>query len=80
MTFRALAVVPENAPIFVEELDLHIDYGSIQKDYLVHGFPPPMEYIFYTKEEFEKSWKFFLGLEVKGRFSTVHSKEGNPDV
>lgn len=80
MTFRALAVVPENAPIFVEELDLHIDYGSIQKDYLVHGFPPPMEYIFYTKEEFEANWKFVLGQELTGRFSLVLAKEGNPDV
>lgn len=80
MTYRALAIVPENDPIFVAELDLHIDFKSINKDYLVHGFEPPMEYIFYTKEEFEQNWKFFLGLEVIGRFSTVHAKEGNPDV
>ena len=80
MVFRALAIVPKNAPIFLKELDLVIDYESINKEYLVHGFPPPMEYIFYTKEEFEANWKFFLGLEVNGRFSTVHPKEGNPDV
>lgn len=80
MTYRALAVVPENAPVFLRELDLTIDYETINKEYLVHGFEPPMEYIFYTKEEFEREWKFFLGLEVNGRFSLVQPKEGNPDV
>jgi len=79
MTYRALAVIPENAPIFLKELDLTIDYATINKDYLVHGFPTPMEYIFYTKEEFEQNWKFFLGHEINGRFSIVLVKEGNPD-
>lgn len=80
MRYRALAVIPENAPIFLEELDLRIDYETINKEYLVHGFPPPMEYIFYTKEEFEQNWKLFLGIEITGRFSIVMPKEGNPDV
>lgn len=80
MTFRAIAIVPENAPIFLEALDLRIDYETINKEYLVHGFPPPMEYIFYTKKEFEQNWRFVLGQEYKGRFSLVLAKEGNPDV
>lgn len=80
MRYRALAIIPENAPIFLEELDLHIDFESINKEYLVHGFPPPMEYIFYTKEEFEQNWKFFLDIEITGRFTSVRPKEGNPDV
>ena len=80
MTYRALAVVPENAPVFLKELDLRIDYRTIEKDYLVHGFPPPMEYIFYTKEEFDQLWRFILGQENEGRFSLVLPKEGNPDV
>ena len=80
MTYRAIAVVPENARVFLEELDLRIDYRTIEKDYLVHGFPPPMEYIFYTKEEFDQHWRFILGQEHKGRFSLVLPKEGNPDA
>ena len=80
MSFQALAVIPENAPVFLRELDLVIDYTTIDKDYLVHGFSPPMEYIFYTKEEFEQNWKFFLGIEITGRFTPVRPYEGNPDV
>lgn len=80
MTYRALAVIPENAAVFLKELDLYIDYKTINKDYLVHGFAPPMEYIFYTKEEFEQNWRFLLGQEYQGRFSLVLAKEGNPDV
>ncbi len=80
MSYRALAITPENAPVFLELLDLHIDFESINKAYLVDGFPPPMGYIFYTKEEFEANWKFVLGQELTGRFSLVLAKEGNPDV
>lgn len=68
---RALAVLPENALIFKTELDLIIDYNTIDKDYLVHGFPPPMEYIFYTKAEFDQEWRFILGQELPNQFSTV---------
>lgn len=77
MTFRAIAVVPENAPVFLRELDLTIDYKSIEKDYLVHGFPPPIEYAFYTKEEFDREWRFLLGQERNGQFSLVLAKEGS---
>jgi hypothetical protein len=77
MTFRAIAVVPENAPVFLEELDLVIDYRTINKDYLVHGFPPPMEYIFYTKEEFDQEWRFLLGQENKGQFTLVMATSRN---
>lgn len=68
---RALAVIPENAPIFLSELNLIIDYETINKDYLVHGFGPPVEYLFYTKEEFDRKWRFIFDQERPGQFSTV---------
>ncbi len=80
MAFRALAVVPENAPVFLEELDLIIDYKTINKAYLVHGFPPPMEYIFYTQEEFDQEWRFLMGQENKGQFTMVMARLGNRGV
>lgn len=74
MAYRAIAVVPENAPVFLRELDLIIDYASINKDYLVHGYPPPVEYDFFTKEEFHRQWRFILGQEQKGQFTLVMAK------
>jgi hypothetical protein len=75
MTFRAIAVVPENAPVFKRELDLIIDYPNINKDYLVAGYGPPVDYDFFTKEEFHRKWKFFLGHEIKGQFTVVRARE-----
>lgn len=80
MMYRAIAIVPENAPVFLKELNLEIDYHTVDKEYLVHGFPPPMEYLFYTEEEFHKSWRFILGQEHQGKFSLVLAKEGNLDL
>lgn len=77
MTYRAIAVIPENAPVFLRELDLTIDYQTINKEYLVHGFPPPMEYVFYTKEEFDQEWRFILGQEKQGQFSLVMATTRN---
>jgi hypothetical protein len=71
MSFRALAVVPENELVFLEELDLHIDFDTIDKDYLVHGYEPPMEYVFYTKAEFDKEWRFLFGQEHPNKFSHI---------
>lgn len=80
MIFRALAVKPENAQIFLEELDLIIDYKTINKAYLVHGFPPPVEYVFYTKEEFDEEWRFLFQQENVKRFTQVIPTEGNRGV
>ncbi len=74
MTFRAIAVVPENAPVFLRELDLVIDYASINKDYLVAGYGPPIDYDFFTRAEFDKQWRFLFGQEHEGRFSLVTAR------
>lgn len=74
MAFRAIAVVPENAPVFLRELDLIIDYKTIDKDYLVAGYGPPIDYTFYTKSEFEREWRFILGQEHKGQFSLIMAR------
>lgn len=75
MPYRAIAVDPNNADLLLSELDLVIvDYDTIGMDYIVHGFPPPMEYTFYTKENFHRQWRFILGQEKKGQFTLVLGK------
>lgn len=77
MTYRAIAIHPDNATVIFEELDLIIDYTTIDKAYLVHGFPGPIEYIFYTKKEFDEEWRFLLGQEQKGQFTLVMATSSN---
>jgi hypothetical protein len=72
MAFRAIKIDPANAPVIFEELDLVItNYETIGKDYIVAGYGPPMDYVFYTKDEFDREWRFILGQENVGKFSLV---------
>lgn len=75
MAFRAIKIHPDNANVIFEELDLVItDYNSLAKDYLVAGYGPPIDYVFYTKEEFDREWRFILGQENIGKFSLVMAR------
>lgn len=75
MTFKAIAVKPENALVVKMVLDMVImDYATIDKDYIVDGFDPPMTYQFYTKEEFNREWRFVLGQEHEGQFSLIMAR------
>lgn len=75
MTFRAIRIHPNNAPVIFEELDLIItDYNTIDKDYLVAGYGPPIDYVFFTQEEFDREWRFILGQEHLGQFSLVMAR------
>ena len=74
MTFRAIAMVPENAAIILKEVDLVIDYSTMQKEYLVTGFGPPVDYDFYSRQEFDRQWRFLFGQEHQGRFSLVMAR------
>ena len=75
MTFRAIRIHPNNAPIIFEELDVIIvDYETIGKDYIVAGYGPPIDYCFFTQEEFDREWRFILGQEHIGQFSLVMAR------
>ena len=75
MTFRAIAIEPAIAPLIFEKLDLVImNYETIDKDYLVTGFGPPIDYAFYTKEEFNREWRFIFDQEHEGQFSLVMAR------
>lgn len=75
MTFRAIKVHPDNATVIFDELDVIItDYETIGKDYIVAGYGPPIDYSFFTQEEFDREWRFILGQEHIGKFSLVMAR------
>lgn len=73
--FRAIAIKPENAIVIFKTLDLVIaNYDTIGKDYIVDGFDAAVTYLFYTKEEFDREWRFILGIERDGQFNRVTAR------
>jgi hypothetical protein len=72
--YRAIKVIPENAQVIREQLDLIVldmDTETTPR-YIVDGFVvDPVGWKMLDEKDFVKQWRFIAGGSITGRFTTV---------